>query len=147
GPRQLARSFKSAEAGADDHDTRPVAVTRRNACRPVRHRDLPGEVFPQANEPRRANIRRVAAAHRVRADIDIADWPILGDDCSSPRPRGMICRSLVRERALPITQIPPVLIADSVTRVGADAAGAVVINGSHGGIYAAYSAAKLRVAA
>jgi len=59
----------------------------------------------------------------------------------------MICRSLVRGRALPVTQIPPVLIADSITRVGADAAGAVVINGSHGGIYAAYSAAKLRVAA
>src|SRR5438552_8306673 len=71
----------------------------------------------------------------------------LVDDCSSPRPRGMICRSLVRGRALPVTQIPPVLIADSITRVGADAAGAVVINGSHGGIYAAYSAAKLRVAA
>jgi hypothetical protein len=40
-----------------------------------------------------------------------------------------------------------VLVADSITRVGADAAGGVVINGSHGGIYAAYLAAKLRVAA
>src|SRR5438270_1683379 len=59
----------------------------------------------------------------------------------------MICRSLVGGRALPVTQIPPVLIADSITRVGTDAAGAVVVNGSHGGIYAAYFAAKLRVAA
>jgi hypothetical protein len=48
---------------------------------------------------------------------------------------------------LPVTQLPPVLIADSITRVGTEAAGAVVINGSHGGIYAAYLAAKLRVAA
>ena len=48
---------------------------------------------------------------------------------------------------MPVTQLPPVLIADSITRVGTDAAGAVVINGSHGGIYAAYLAAKLRVAA
>jgi uncharacterized protein YunC (DUF1805 family) len=48
---------------------------------------------------------------------------------------------------LPVTELPPVLVADSITRVGADAAGGVVINGSHGGIYAAYLAAKLRVAA
>jgi hypothetical protein len=48
---------------------------------------------------------------------------------------------------LPATQLPPVLTADSITRVEADAAGAVVINGSHGGIYAAYIAAKLHVAA
>jgi uncharacterized protein YunC (DUF1805 family) len=48
---------------------------------------------------------------------------------------------------LPVTQLPTVLIADSITRVGTDAAGAVVINGSHGGIYATYLAAKLRVAA
>lgn len=48
---------------------------------------------------------------------------------------------------MPVTQLPPVLIADSITRVGTEAAGAVVINGSHGGIYAAYLAAKLRVAA
>jgi len=48
---------------------------------------------------------------------------------------------------LPLTQLAPVLTADSITRVGAEAAGAVVVNGSHGGIYAAYVAAKLRVAA
>jgi hypothetical protein len=48
---------------------------------------------------------------------------------------------------LPLTQLAPVLTADSITRVGAEAAGAVVVNGSHGGIYAAYAAAKLRVAA
>jgi hypothetical protein len=48
---------------------------------------------------------------------------------------------------LPATQLAPVLVADSITRVGPDAAGAVVVNGSHGGIYAAYVAAKLRVAA
>jgi hypothetical protein len=40
-----------------------------------------------------------------------------------------------------------VLVADSITRVGTDAGGAVVVNASHGGIYAAYVAAKLRVAA
>jgi len=39
------------------------------------------------------------------------------------------------------------LTADSITRVGPEAAGAVVVNGSHGGIYAAYVAAKLRVSA
>ena len=48
---------------------------------------------------------------------------------------------------MPLTQLAPVLTADSITRVGAEAAGAVVINGSHGGIYAAFVAAKLRVAA
>lgn len=44
-------------------------------------------------------------------------------------------------------QLPTVLTADSITRIGAEAAGAVVVNGSHGGIYAAYLAAKLGVAA
>ena len=43
--------------------------------------------------------------------------------------------------------LAPILIADSITRVGLEAAGAVVVNGSHGGIYAAYLAGKLRVAA
>ena len=44
---------------------------------------------------------------------------------------------------------PPALIitADSITRVGPEARGAVVVNGSHGGVYAAYVAAKLGVAA
>jgi hypothetical protein len=37
----------------------------------------------------------------------------------------------------------PIIIADSITRVGPEAAGAVVVNASHGGIYAAYLAAKL----
>ncbi len=46
-----------------------------------------------------------------------------------------------------VTQLAPVVIADSITRVGTEAGGAVVVNGSHGGIYAAYVAAKLRVAA
>jgi hypothetical protein len=41
----------------------------------------------------------------------------------------------------------PIVIADSITRVGPEAAGAVVINASHGGIYAAYLAAKLHAAA
>jgi uncharacterized protein YunC (DUF1805 family) len=40
-----------------------------------------------------------------------------------------------------------ILIADSITRVGSDAAGAVVVNASHGGIYAAYLAAKLQARA
>src|SRR5271157_2753420 len=43
--------------------------------------------------------------------------------------------------------LAPIVIADSITRVGGEAAGAVVVNGSHGGIYAAYPAAKLGVAA
>jgi len=41
----------------------------------------------------------------------------------------------------------PVLVADSITRVGPEAAGAVIVNASHGGIYAAYLAAKLGAAA
>jgi hypothetical protein len=41
----------------------------------------------------------------------------------------------------------PITIADSITRVGAEAAGAVVVNASHGGVYAAYLAAKLSAAA
>ena len=44
-------------------------------------------------------------------------------------------------------ELSPILTADSITRVGAEVAGAVVVNGSHGGIYAAYLAGKLRVAA
>jgi uncharacterized protein YunC (DUF1805 family) len=43
--------------------------------------------------------------------------------------------------------LPPILTADSITRVGPEGAGAVVVNGSHGGLYAAYVAAKLRVGA
>ena len=41
----------------------------------------------------------------------------------------------------------PIVIADSITRVGPEAAAAVVVNASHGGIYAAYLAAKLHAAA
>lgn len=41
----------------------------------------------------------------------------------------------------------PIVVADSITRVGPDAAGAVVVNASHGGVYAAYCAAKLKAAA
>jgi hypothetical protein len=41
----------------------------------------------------------------------------------------------------------PIIIADSITRVGPEAANAVVINASHGGVYAAYLAAKLHAAA
>jgi len=47
---------------------------------------------------------------------------------------------------MPATRLAPVLIADSITRVGAEAAGAVVVNASHGGVYAAFVAAKLHVA-
>jgi hypothetical protein len=45
------------------------------------------------------------------------------------------------------TERTPIITADSITRVGAEAKGAVVVNGSHGGVYAAYLAAKLGVAA
>jgi hypothetical protein len=41
----------------------------------------------------------------------------------------------------------PIVTADSITRIGGEAAGAVVVNASHGGVYAAYLAAKLGVAA
>ena len=41
----------------------------------------------------------------------------------------------------------PILTADSITRIGDEAKGAVAVNGSHGGLYAAYLAAKLGVAA
>ena len=44
-------------------------------------------------------------------------------------------------------QPAPILTADSITRIGPEAKGAVVVNGSHGGVYAAYVAAKLGVAA
>lgn len=40
-----------------------------------------------------------------------------------------------------------IIVADSITRVGSEAAGAVVVNASHGGVYAAYLAAKLDAAA
>lgn len=40
-----------------------------------------------------------------------------------------------------------IVVADSITRVGPEAAGAVVVNASHGGVYAAYLAAKLHAAA
>jgi len=41
----------------------------------------------------------------------------------------------------------PIVIADSITRLGPEAAGAVAVNASHGGIYAAYLAGKLHAAA
>jgi hypothetical protein len=41
----------------------------------------------------------------------------------------------------------PIVIADSITRVGAEAADAVVVNASHGGVYAAYLAVKLHAVA
>src|SRR5205085_10038068 len=40
----------------------------------------------------------------------------------------------------------PIVTADSITRIGDEARGAVVVNASHGGVYAAYLAAKLGVA-
>src|SRR5947199_8943737 len=41
----------------------------------------------------------------------------------------------------------PIVTADSITRIEGEAAGAVVVNASHGGVYAAYLAAKLGSAA
>ncbi len=47
-----------------------------------------------------------------------------------------------------MTMPAPIVTADSITRIGPqEAGGAVVVNASHGGIYAAYLAAKLGVAA
>jgi hypothetical protein len=48
---------------------------------------------------------------------------------------------------MPANELAPVLTADSITRIGTEAAGAIAVSGSHGGIYAAYVAAKLGVAA
>jgi hypothetical protein len=39
-----------------------------------------------------------------------------------------------------------IVVADSITRIGPEAAGAIIVNASHGGIYAAYLAAKLHAA-
>src|SRR5712691_7522217 len=41
----------------------------------------------------------------------------------------------------------PIVTADSITRIAEEARGAVVVNASHGGVYAAYLAAKLGAAA
>src|SRR5947207_12813372 len=41
----------------------------------------------------------------------------------------------------------PTVTADSITRIADEARGAVVVNASHGGVYAAYLAAKLGAAA
>src|ERR1700676_195821 len=41
----------------------------------------------------------------------------------------------------------PIVTADSITRIAEEASGAVVVNASHGGVYAAYLAAKLHAAA
>jgi len=41
-----------------------------------------------------------------------------------------------------LPEAPPPILADSVTRLGPDAVGAVVVTGSHGGVYAAYLACK-----
>jgi uncharacterized protein YunC (DUF1805 family) len=41
----------------------------------------------------------------------------------------------------------PIVVADSITRIGPEAEGAVVVNASHGGVYAAYLAAKLEAVA
>src|SRR5207245_3034720 len=41
----------------------------------------------------------------------------------------------------------PIAPADSITRIPDEARGAVVVNASHGGVYAAYLAAKLGAAA
>src|SRR5260370_3757921 len=44
--------------------------------------------------------------------------------------------------------LAPIVTADSITRIGSEeAAGAVVVNAAHGGVYAAYLAAKLGAAA
>jgi hypothetical protein len=44
-------------------------------------------------------------------------------------------------------QAAPIVTADSITRIAEEAKGAVVVNASHGGVYAAYLAAKLGAAA
>lgn len=57
----------------------------------------------------------------------------------------MMAGSAFLENAVP--ELPPILTVDSITRVGTEAGDAVVVNGSHGGVYAAYLAAKRHVAA
>jgi hypothetical protein len=56
------------------------------------------------------------------------------------------CSRYARDDAMPARRAP-IVTADSITRIGPEAQGAVVVNGSHGGVYAAYVAAKLGVAA
>jgi len=41
-----------------------------------------------------------------------------------------------------LPEAPPPILADSVTRLGPDAVGAVVVTGSHGGVYATYLARR-----
>lgn len=68
--------------------------------------------------------------------------------CADFRVAGMMRQLFARREAAAMPAHPaPILTADSITRVGPEARGAVVVNGSHGGIYAAYVAAKLGVAA
>jgi uncharacterized protein YunC (DUF1805 family) len=43
--------------------------------------------------------------------------------------------------------LAPIVTADSITRIAEEARGAVVVNASHGGVYAAYLAARLGAAA
>src|SRR5439155_18892986 len=43
----------------------------------------------------------------------------------------------------PAMPAAPIVTADSITRIADEARGAVVVNASHGGVYAAYLAAKL----
>jgi hypothetical protein len=68
--------------------------------------------------------------------------------CAGFAGAGMMAASRVpsRDDAMPAAPAP-ILAADSITRIGPEARGAVVVNGSHGGVYAAYLAAKLGVAA
>src|SRR5262249_49700670 len=58
------------------------------------------------------------------------------------------CRSILTVPTPKGTPMTAIVVADSITRVAeSEAAGAVVVNASHGGIYAAYLAAKLHAAA
>ena len=81
------------------------------------------------------------------AEAPLRFCPRQSEDCPSAGSRGMILQIAFGSGQMPIPQLAPVLVADSITRVGVEAAGAVVVNASHGGIYAAYVAAKFRVAA
>src|SRR5438874_2694505 len=68
---------------------------------------------------------------------------IARSEATKQSPRNLVFRAL----DMPPSSAP-IVVADSITRIAeAEARGAVVVNASHGGIYAAYLAAKLGAAA
>src|SRR5438046_4240873 len=68
----------------------------------------------------------------------------LSDAAGRQAARRDAARSVVGSFAM---SAAPIVTADSITRIADEARGAVVVNASHGGVYAAYLAATLGAAA